>query len=171
MEGLRDIGPSQNPFGSFLLLQGLETLSLRVQRSNDNALALARNGCAQRDDVAWVSYPGLDDHPYHDVATQVPPERLRRRVGLWREGRHRGRDARSSNTSELASHLANVGDAKTLVIHPPSTTHQQLDGRGAVVAAGVDPDLVRVSVGIEHIDDLKTDFDRALQSIPTPVAV
>jgi O-acetylhomoserine (thiol)-lyase len=165
VEGLRDIGPAQNPFGSFLLLQGLETLSLRVQRSNDNALALAR-WLDARDDVAWVSYPGLEGHPYHEVASQY----LRNGHGaVFAFGVKGGTEAARAfvENVRLASHLANVGDAKTLVIHPPSTTHQQLTDEEQR-AAGVDPDLVRVSVGIEHIDDLKADFEQALAHVPVP---
>ena len=168
VEGLRDIGPSQNPFGSFLLLQGLETLSLRVQRSVDNALELA-TWLQQHDAVDWVSYAGLEDHPYHEVANTYLTNGYGAVLAFGVKG---GVDAGQAfvENVELASHLANVGDAKTLVIHPASTTHQQLDAEEQA-SSGVTPDLVRVSVGIEHIDDLKADFDRALQAIPTPVAV
>ncbi len=161
VEGLRDLGPSQNPFGSFLLLQGLETLSLRVDRACQNALALAR-WLESRDEVAWVSYPGLESHPYHERAAHYLKNGFGAVLAFGVEG---GAEAgqRFVERVKLASHLANVGDAKTLVIHPASTTHQQLAAEEQV-AAGVSPDLVRVSVGIEHLDDLKADFAQALEA-------
>jgi len=159
VEALRDIGPSQNPFGSFLLLQGLETLSLRVQRSNDNALALAE-WLQKQDGVSWVSYPGLEDHPYHERATRYLKNGYGAVLAFGVKGGVNAGRAFVENV-ELASHLANVGDAKTLVIHPSSTTHQQL-AEEEQKASGVEPDLVRVSVGIEHIEDLKSDFRQAL---------
>ena len=165
VEHLRDFGPAQNPFGSFLLLQGLETLSLRVQRSCDNALELAR-WLHEQPQVNWVSYPGLATHPYYERACQY----LRNGFGaVLTFGVAGGQEAGQKFVSnvELASHLANVGDAKTLVIHPASTTHQQLT-REEQESAGVTEDLVRVSVGIEHIDDLKADFAQALCDIPVP---
>lgn len=159
VEGLRDMGASQNPFGSFLLLQGLETLSLRVQRSMDNALDLARWLEAQ-DAVAWVSYPGLDSHPYHERAEKYLQNGFGAVLAFGvRGGEEAGR--RFVDSVELASHVANVGDAKTLVIHPASTTHQQLTGEEQS-AAGVTSDLIRVSVGFEHIEDIKADFEQAL---------
>ncbi|NBC16249.1 MAG: aminotransferase class V-fold PLP-dependent enzyme [Bacteroidetes bacterium] len=164
VEALRDIGAAQNPFGSFLLLQGLETLSLRVERSCQNALDLARWLQAQ-DEVAWVSYPGLEDHPYHERAKQyLRKDQFGAVLAFGVRGGAEAGQAFVENV-ELASHLANVGDAKTLVIHPASTTHQQLAAEEQL-AAGVSPDLVRVSVGIEHIDDLKHDFAQALAAVP-----
>ena len=158
VEGLRDLGPAVSPFNAFLLLQGLETLSLRVQRHCDNALALAR-WLAAHPDVAWVSYPGLPDHPWHDRAKAL----LRTGFGAVlsfgiRGGMPAGR--RFIDAVRLASNVANVGDVRTLVIHPASTTHQQLtvDERAA---AGVTDDHVRVAVGIEHIDDIREDFEAA----------
>jgi len=158
VEGLRDLGPAVSPFNAFLLLQGLETLSLRVQRHCDNALALAR-WLAAHPDVAWVSYPGLPDHPWHDRAKAL----LRNGFGAVlsfgiRGGMPAGR--RFIDAVRLASNVANVGDVRTLVIHPASTTHQQLtvDERAA---AGVTDDHVRVAVGIEHIDDIREDFEAA----------
>jgi O-acetylhomoserine (thiol)-lyase len=158
VEGLRDLGPCLSPFNAFLLLQGLETLSLRVQRHSDNALELAR-WLEQHPAVSWVSYPGLPSHPSHALARRY----LRNGWGGVlafgiRGGREAGR--RFIDGVRLASHLANVGDAKTLVIHPATTTHQQLDD-ASQAQSGVTPDLVRVSVGIEHIDDIKDDFERA----------
>jgi O-acetylhomoserine (thiol)-lyase len=162
VEGLRDFGPCQSPFNAFLLLQGLETLSLRVQRQADNALALAR-WLDDHPDVSWVSYPGLEHHPSHARAARY----LRNGFGCVltfgiRGGVEAGR-AFIDNV-ELASHLANVGDAKTLVIHPASTTHAQLtDAEQA--ASGVSADLIRVSVGFEHIDDIRGDFARSFEVV------
>jgi O-acetylhomoserine (thiol)-lyase len=158
VEGLRDIGASLSPFNAFLLLQGVETLSLRVQRHVDNALELAE-WLHGHESVAWVDYPGLAEHPYHENATRI----LRNGYGaVLAFGIEGGSDAaqRFIDSVELASHLANVGDAKTLVIHPASTTHQQLDAQEQALA-GVTDDLIRVSVGIEHIEDIKTDFETA----------
>jgi O-acetylhomoserine (thiol)-lyase len=159
VEGLRDLGPALSPFNSFLFLQGLETLSLRVERHCTNALELAR-WLEAHPAVSWVSYPGLESHPYHANATKY----LRNGYGgVLSFGVEGGYEAgkRFIDACQLASHLANVGDAKTLVIHPASTTHQQLTPEEQR-AAGVEPELIRVSVGIEHIDDIKEDFDRAL---------
>ncbi|ORY06813.1 O-acetylhomoserine/O-acetylserine sulfhydrylase [Basidiobolus meristosporus CBS 931.73] len=160
VEILRDLGASQNPFGSFLLLQGIETLSLRVQRHVDNALELAR-WLQDRSEVEWVSYPGLESHPYHQNAKKYLKNGF---GGVLSFGVKGGKDAgvKFINSVELASHLANVGDAKTLVIHPSSTTHQQLSVEEQI-ASGVTQDLIRVSVGIEHIEDIKDDFARALK--------
>ncbi len=160
VEGLRDFGPCQAPFNSFLLLQGLETLSLRVQRHADNALELA-TWLSKHPDVAWVDYPGLTNHKYHVTAKKY----LRHGFGgVLSFGVRGGYQAalKFIDGVQLASHLANVGDAKTLVIHPSSTTHQQLS-EAEQKASGVTPELLRVSVGIEHIDDIKEDFDRALK--------
>ncbi len=158
VEGLRDLGPAISPFNAFLLLQGLETLSLRVQRHCDNALVLAQ-WLEAHPDVAWVSYPGLPGHPWHAQAKAM----LRNGFGAVlsfgiRGGMAAGR--RFIDAVRLASNVANVGDVRTLVIHPASTTHQQLtvDERAA---AGVTDDHVRVAVGIEHIDDICEDFDAA----------
>ena len=167
VEGLRDLGPSQNPFGSFLLLQGLETLSLRVQRSVDNALELAQ-WLDAHDGIDWVSYPGLDSHPYHETAKKYLNHGFGAVLAFGIKG---GKDAGQKFVDhvKLASHLANVGDAKTLVIHPSSTTHQQLAAEEQV-AAGVSDDLIRVSVGIEHIEDIKADFAQALKAAHTVAA-
>ncbi|MBK9494970.1 MAG: O-succinylhomoserine sulfhydrylase [Alphaproteobacteria bacterium ADurb.BinA280] len=162
VEGLRDIGASQSPFNAFLLLQGLETLSLRVQRHVDNAFALAQ-WLQTQSQVAWVSYPGLPDHPYHGLAKKY----LRHGFGgVLTFGVKGGASAATKviDAFKLASHLANVGDAKTLVIHPAGTTHQQLS-ETEQQASGVTPDLIRVSVGIEHIDDIKDDFAQALAQV------
>jgi len=161
VESQRDIGACLSPFNAFLLLQGLETLSLRVQRHVDNALGLAR-WLREQPQVAWVNYPGLEDHPYHARAKQY----LRNGFGgVLSFGMRGGYEAASRviNALKLASHLANVGDAKTLVIHPASTTHQQLS-EAEQASAGVSPELIRVSVGIEHLDDIREDFTEAFAS-------
>ena len=168
VEGLRDFGPSLSPFNAFLLLQGVETLSLRVQRHADNTLALAQ-WLARHEAVSWVSYPGLASHPSHERAKKY----LRHGFGgVLTFGIKGGADAgkRFINSVQLASHLANMGDAKTLVIHPASTTHQQLSD-AEQRSAGVTPDLVRVSVGIEHIDDIQADFEAAFAAVNVPVGV
>ena len=165
VEGLRDLGPSLSPFNAFLFLQGLETLSLRVQRHVSNALDLAQ-WLKQHPKVAWVNYLGLPEHPYHERAKKY----LRNGFGsVLNFGIKGGLESGRSliDHVQLASHLANVGDAKTLVIHPASTTHQQLTDIEQR-SAGVTPDLVRVSVGIEHIDDIKADFAQAFDQISTP---
>jgi O-acetylhomoserine (thiol)-lyase len=160
VEQLRDFGPCLAPFNAFLLLQGLETLSLRMKAHVANALALAEH-LSRHPAVAWVSYAGLADSPYHGLARRYLPGGP---GAVFAFGVHGGRDAGRVfiENVELASHLANVGDTRTLVIHPASTTHQQLSD-DALVAAGVGPDLVRVSVGIEDVDDIIWDFDQALQ--------
>ncbi|MEI1376558.1 O-acetylhomoserine aminocarboxypropyltransferase/cysteine synthase [Nostoc sp. UHCC 0926] len=164
VEGLRDFGPCLSPFNAFLLLQGLETLSLRVGRHVSNALELAQ-WLEQQQQVLWVNYPGLPNHPYHERAKKY----LRHGFGgVLNFGIKGGLEAGKAfiNHVKLASHLANVGDAKTLVIHPASTTHQQLSD-DEQLSAGVTPDLVRVSVGIEHIDDIKEDFEQAFRQVKT----
>jgi O-acetylhomoserine/O-acetylserine sulfhydrylase len=162
VEGLRDLGPCQSPFNAFLFLQGLETLSLRVQRHVDNALSLAQ-WLREHKTVAWVNYPGLKNHPSHHLAKKY----LKNGFGcVLSFGIKGGSEAGKKfiNSVELASHLANVGDAKTLVIHPSSTTHQQLS-IAEREASGVSEDMIRVSVGIEHIDDIKADFTQAFNKI------
>jgi O-acetylhomoserine (thiol)-lyase len=158
VDGLRDFGPSVSPFNSFLFLQGLETLSLRVQRHVDNALALAQ-WLEKHPQVSWVLYPGLESHPHHARAKKY----LRNGFGpVFSFGIKGGAKAGQKfiESVKLASHLANVGDAKTLVIQPATTTHSQLT-EAEQKSAGVTPDLIRVSPGIEHIDDIKEDFAEA----------
>jgi O-acetylhomoserine (thiol)-lyase len=162
VEGLRDLGPALSPFNSFLFLQGLETLSLRVERSASNALKLAE-WLEQHDAVSWVSYPGLPSHPYHANAKKY----LRNGFGcVLSFGVKGGFEAAQAviNNLQLTSHLANVGDAKTLIIHPTATTHQQLSEEEQR-SAGVTAELLRVSVGIEHIDDIIEDFEYALSKV------
>ncbi|MEN8235243.1 MAG: O-acetylhomoserine aminocarboxypropyltransferase/cysteine synthase [Actinomycetota bacterium] len=155
VEGLRDIGACLSPFNAFLLLQGVETLSLRVQRHTDNALELAQ-WLDQHPSVAWVNYPGLTDHPYHKTAKRILANGYGSVLSFGIRGGASAAE-RFIDSVRLASHLANIGDAKTLVIHPASTTHQQLTVEERRTA-GVTEDLIRVSVGIEHIDDITADF-------------
>jgi len=162
VEGLRDLGAALSPFNAFLLLQGLETLSLRVERHVNNALELAK-WLEQQEQVAWVNYPGLPNHPYHERAKKYLRHGFGGVLNFGIKGGLEAGKAFISNV-KLASHLANVGDAKTLVIHPASTTHQQLSD-SEQISAGVTPDLVRVSVGIEHIDDIKEDFEQAFGKV------
>mmetsp|Transcript_8979 Transcript_8979/g.10271 ORF Transcript_8979/g.10271 Transcript_8979/m.10271 type:complete len:435 (-) Transcript_8979:582-1886(-) len=163
VEGLRDLGPCQSPFGSFLLLQGLETLSLRVERHCYNTLELAL-WLEAHPKVSWVSYAGLQNHQYHERAKQYFRRGMFGCVLAF--GVKGGIEAAKKfiNGVKLASHLANVGDAKTLVIHPASTTHEQLTPEEQQ-AGGVTPDMIRCSVGIEHVDDIKEDFEQALSQI------
>jgi O-acetylhomoserine/O-acetylserine sulfhydrylase len=162
VEGLRDLGPSISPFNSFMLLQGLETLSLRVQRTADNALETAK-WLQQRPEVESVNYPGLEDSKYHALAKKY----LRNGFGgvLTFKLKAGAEKAQAFvGQLKLISNLANVGDAKTLIIHPASTTHQQLSEKEQL-ASGIAPNQLRLSVGIEHIDDIKADLEAAFASI------
>lgn len=161
VEGLRDLGPAISPFNSFLLLQGLETLSLRVERHGENAYKLSKH-LEKHPDVEWVWYPGLESHPSHENAKKyLNNELFGSMIAFGIKG---GVQAGKSfvNNVELASLVANVGDAKTLVIHPASTTHQQLSAEEQI-SSGVLPEMVRVSVGIENINDIIDDFDNAIE--------
>ena len=165
VEGLRDFGASQAPFNSWLLIQGLETLSLRVQRHVDNALELAK-WLEQHPQVAKVNYPGLASSPHHALAKKY----LRNGYGAVLSFEIKGdkeNAARFIDNLELVSHLANVGDAKTLIIQPAATTHQQLSD-AEQLSAGVTPAQLRVAVGIEHIDDIKADFEQAFAYVHQP---
>ena len=162
VEGLRDLGPALSPFNAFLFLQGLETLPLRVQRHADNALRVAQF-LREHPKVAWVSYPGLPEHPSHALAKKY----LRGGFGaILTFGVKGGLEAGKKliNNVKLISLLANIGDAKTLIIHPASTTHQQLSPEEQL-ATGVTDDLVRLSVGLEHIEDILDDLDQALNTL------
>ncbi len=162
VEGLRDYGPCLSPFNAFLFLQGLETLSLRVERTVANALELA-NWLEQSEYVESVNYPGLKSSPYHGVASKY----LKRGFGGVLTFKIKGGKENASqlvDNLKLVSHLANVGDAKTLIIHPASTTHQQLTEEEQL-SSGVEPTLLRVSVGYEHIEDIKEDFIQALKKV------
>ncbi len=158
---LRDTGACLSPFNAFLMLQGLETIHLRMPRHCENALALAQ-WLEKQPQVEWVNYPGLPSHPDHAKAKKYLTVGCGGILGFGIKG---GRDAgvKFINSVKLASHLANIGDSKTLVIHPASTTHQQLNDEEQL-AAGVTPDYIRVSVGTEHIDDIIADFDQALKA-------
>lgn len=166
VEALRDFGPAQAPFNSFLLLQGLETLSLRVQRTVDNALELAK-WLDAHEQVEVVKYPGLAHSTYHEVAKKYLPNGFGGVLSFKLKG-DREQAIQFVDNLELISHLANVGDAKTLIIHPSSTTHQQLTDEEQL-SAGVEPTTLRVSVGIEHIEDIKADMQQAFNAVTTPV--
>ncbi len=155
VEGLRDFGPSLSPFNSFLLLQGLETLSLRVDRTVENTLKVAQ-WLEQHPEVEYVNYPGLDSSPYHSLAKKY----LTKGFGGVLTFKIKGGNKRADKfigSLDLISHLANIGDAKTLIIHPSTTTHEQLSIEEQK-ASGVEPGLLRLSVGIEHVDDIKADL-------------
>ena len=165
VQGLRDLGPALSPFNAFQLLQGLETLPLRIERHSQNALRVAQ-WLQDRPEVEWVSYPGLPSHPSHEVASRTLKGGF---GGLVTFGIKGGVDAgrRLIDSVKLFSLLANVGDAKSLIIHPASTTHQQLDPEEQA-STGVTPDLIRLSVGVEHIDDILADLDQALAAATGP---
>jgi len=158
---LRNMGSCMSPFNAFLFLQGLETLHLRMPRHSENALKLAK-WLEKHPQVSWVNYPGLPSHPDYALAKKYMPNGAGGILGFGIKG---GRDAgiKFINSVKLASHLANIGDSKTLVIHPASTTHQQLN-KEEQLAAGVTEDYIRVSVGTEHIDDIIADFEQALKA-------
>jgi len=158
---LRDMGSCMSPFNAFLFLQGLETLHLRMPRHSENALNLAK-WLERQPQVSWVNYPGLKSHPDYALAKKYLPDGQGAILGFGIKG---GKEAgiKFINNVKLASHLANIGDSKTLVIHPASTTHQQLSDKEQL-AAGVTEDYVRVSVGTEHIDDIIADFQKALKA-------
>jgi O-acetylhomoserine/O-acetylserine sulfhydrylase len=159
VEGLRDYGPTLSPFNAFLLLLGLETLSLRVQKHVDNALEVAQ-WLTKHPKVEYVEYPGLPDSPYHELGKKYLKHGF---GGVLAFKVKAGKDAADKlvNSLKLISHLANVGDAKTLIIHPASTTHQQLTEKEQL-SSGVVPGVLRLSVGIEDIRDIKNDLDQAL---------
>jgi len=161
VDGLRDQGQCLGPHEAFTLLLGLETLSLRAERLSQNALELA-HWLQAREDVAWVNYPGLDTHPSYALVQKYFKGKP---GGILTFGLQGGYQAAKTfiDRLELVSHLANVGDARTLAIHPASTTHSQLSADDQA-AAGVTPDQVRISVGLEHIEDIKDDLAQALQA-------
>lgn len=161
VEGLRDWGPAASPFNSFLLLQGLETLSLRIERTNENALKLA-HWLKAHPAVKSVNYLGLEDNPYHSIATKYLERGYGGMLSFELKSDRAGAE-KFVNHLKLISHLANVGDSKTLIIHPASTTHSQLS-EAEQASAGVTPAGLRVSVGIEHIDDIIDDIEQALKA-------
>ena len=159
VQGMRNIGPCPSPFNAFLFLQGLETLPMRIRQQSANTLELAK-WLKGEDRVEWVTYTGLPEHQWHEIAKKYLKGGFGAVLGFGIKG---GREAGEKfiNSVKLASHLANVGDAKTLVLHPASTSHQQMSEE-AQRAAGVTPEFVRVAVGLENIEDIKTDFEQAL---------
>ncbi len=163
VEGLRDLGPVNSPFNSFLLLQGLETLSLRAERTNENALKLAQ-WLEQHPKVEKVNYPGLEGNKYNELAKKYLKNGGFGGVLSFFVKGDVNQTATVIDNLKMISHVANVGDVRTLVIHPASTTHQQLPEE-AQIAAGVYPNMIRISLGLEHIDDIKADLDAALQKL------
>ena len=161
VQWLRDLGPALSPFNAFQLLQGLETLPLRIERHSQNAQAIARF-LSTHPSVEWVTYPGLSNHSSHATATKYLKKGFGGILGFGIKG---GLEAgkRFIDSVKLLSHLANIGDAKSLVIHPASTTHQQLTPEEQL-ATGVTADYIRLSIGLENIDDLKADLNQALQT-------
>ncbi|HWU40332.1 MAG TPA: PLP-dependent transferase, partial [Candidatus Acidoferrum sp.] len=157
---LRDLGPAMSPFNAFLFLQGLETIHLRMPRHSENALAVAQY-LEKHPKVAWVNYPGLASSPEKERVRKYLPKGAGAIIGFGIQG---GVEAGKKfiNSLELVSHLANVGDAKTLAIQPAATTHQQLSAEEQR-ATGVTPDFIRLSVGLEHIDDILKDIGQALE--------
>jgi len=162
VEGLRDLGPSISPFNSFLLIQGLETLSLRMERHIQNTLALAQ-WLSEQTCIEKVNYPGLPDSPHFKLAQKYLPRGAGGVLSFVLRA-EKSKAARLVEHLELVSHLANVGDAKTLIIQPSTTTHAQLSADDQL-AAGVEPGLFRVSVGLEHIDDIIYDFEQAFKQV------
>jgi len=167
VQGLRDLGAALSPFNAWQLIQGLETLPLRIQRHSENALAVAQ-WLEDRPEVEWVNYPGLVSHATHEIARRTLKGGF---GGMITFGIKGGADAGRTliDNVKLFSLLANVGDAKSLIIHPASTTHQQL-GAEEQASTGVTPDLIRLSIGIEHIDDILADLDQALRAATASTA-
>ena len=165
VQGMRNIGMCPSPFNAFLFLQGLETLPLRIRQQSANALTLAQ-WLQSREEIVWVNYTGLPEHPWHDAAERYLTGGFGAVLGFGIKG---GAEAGQAfiNNVKLASHLANVGDAKTLVLHPASTSHQQMSEE-AQRAAGVTPEFVRVAVGLEDMADIEADFAQALAASVSP---
>jgi O-acetylhomoserine (thiol)-lyase len=159
METLRTFGPSISPFNAWMLLQGLETLPVRMEKHCANALAVAKFLQGHRS-VSWVNYPGLESNKYHALAKKYLPKGASGLLNFGVKGGARAGE-KFIEAATFMSHLANIGDAKTLVIHPASTTHRQMD-EADQLKAGVTPDMIRVSVGIETLDDILWDIDQAL---------
>ena len=167
IEGLRDYGAALSPFNAFQIIQGLETLELRIQKHSQNALELAK-WLQKQEDVEWVNYPGLDSSPYKALADKYLPNG---QSGIVTFGVKGGFEAAKTiaDTTKLFSLLANIGDTKSLIIHPASTTHQQLDD-AAQATTGVTKDLIRLSVGLEDVEDLKSDLAEAFKVVKTVFA-
>ena len=166
IEGLRDYGSSLSPFNAFQIIQGLETLELRIKRHSENALALAK-WLQKQDIVSWVNYPGLETSPYKELSEKYLPKG---QSGLVTFGVKGGYEVAKNvvDQTKLFSLLANIGDTKSLIIHPASTTHQQLS-EDSQILTGVSKDLIRLSVGLEDIDDLKADLEQAFKFIKSEV--
>ncbi len=166
IEGLRDHGAALSPFNAFQILQGLETLQIRIEKHSQNALKLAQ-WLEKQDQVAWVNYPGLENSKYHELAKKYLPKG---NSGIVTFGVKGGYEAAKTvaNETKIFSLLANIGDSKSLIIHPASTTHQQLDSKQQE-STGVTQDLIRLSVGLEDIEDLKADIENALVKVKTTV--
>jgi len=162
IEGLRDLGAALSPFNAFQIIQGLETLEIRVKKHSENALELAK-WLQEQEEVTWVNYPGLKDSPYYELAQEYLPKGQSGVVTFGVEGGFESAKVVADET-QVFSLLANIGDTKSLIIHPASTTHQQLPD-DAQLAAGVTKDLIRLSVGLEDIEDLKADLKSAFKNI------
>jgi O-acetylhomoserine (thiol)-lyase len=162
VEGLRDLGSAPSPLNSFQVIQGLETLEVRMQKHSQNALELA-NWLVSREEVSWVNYPGLNSSKYNELANKYLPNG---KSGIVTFGLKKGFEAakKVAESTKIFALLANIGDTKSLIIHPSSTTHSQLNEEEQI-STGVSSDLVRISVGIENIDDLKEDLDQALKAV------
>ena len=160
-EAMYNFGPCLSPTNAFHILQGLETLPLRMQRHMDNTRALL-DFLTTHEDVAWVRHPDLPDHPGYDIAKRLMPRGAGSIIAFGVKG---GREAGRAfiEAVELSSHLANVGDAKTLVIHPASTTHSHIDA-DAMKAGGLSDDMIRLSVGLEDVADIKADFESGFKA-------
>jgi len=165
IEGLRDFGAALSPFNAFQIIQGLETLPIRIKKHSENALALAE-WLSTQEDVAWVNYPGLKSSKYYDLAQKYLPNG---QSGIVTFGLKGGFEAakKVADQTKLFSLLANIGDTKSLIIHPTSTTHQQLSDEEQI-ATGVTKDLIRLSVGLEDIEDLKADLKAVFENIKNP---
>ena len=164
---MRDIGPSMSPMNAFLLLQGIETLPLRMEKHLSNTKEILEY-LSTHEQVSWVNRPDLPSHPSHNLAKKYLPKGAGSIISFGVKG---GREAGKTfiENVQLASHLANVGDAKTLIIHPATTTHSRIDAE-ALVAAGITEDMIRLSIGLEDIGDINADFDngfRAVKNIAT----
>jgi len=162
IEGLRDLGSAPSPLNSFQVIQGLETLEVRMQKHSENALELA-HWLDSQEEVSWVNYPGLKSSKYADLAAKYLPNG---NSGIVTFGLKKGFEAarKVTESTKIFSLLANIGDTKSLIIHPSSTTHSQLNEEEQK-STGVTPELVRLSVGIENLEDLKNDLDQALKAI------
>lgn len=168
IEGLRDLGAALSPFNAFQILQGLETLEIRIKKHSENALALAK-WLQQKEEVSWVNYPGLESSAYHELAKKYLPKGQSGVVTFGVKGGYEAAKVLVDET-KLFSLLANIGDTKSLIIHPASTTHQQLSDEQQE-STGVTKDLVRLSVGLEDLEDLKSDLEQALAKIPVKNAI